>query len=53
MTIDDFERDPEFWAQDVICAIRDMADRFPREQLIAALSDATKDLKIEVIDYAA
>lgn len=43
-------RDPAFYAQDIHCAIADMAERFPREALIAAVSEALKPLQIEAID---
>lgn len=45
----EFERDPAFYAQDVICAVRDMAERFPRDELKAALEAALNPLKFEVV----
>lgn len=46
----ELERDPDFWAQDIFCAIADMAERFPRDELLKALSGALTPLNIEVVD---
>lgn len=48
----ELERDPDFYAQDIHCAILDMSEKFTREQLIMALAEVCGPLKIEVIDYA-
>jgi hypothetical protein len=45
-----FGRDPAFYAQDVFCAVKDMAEQFPRDELIAALTEALKGQEIEIVD---
>lgn len=49
----DLTRDPDFYAQDIICAIADMAQRFPRADLIAALAEACAPCGLEVVDLRA
>lgn len=46
----DLERDPEWYAHDIVCAVADMAERFDREALLAALVIALAPLKIEAVD---
>lgn len=42
--------DPAFYAHDVACAIADMADRFPRKDLIQAIEAALASHNLEVVD---
>jgi hypothetical protein len=47
----ELERDPAFFAQDIDCAIRDMAERFSRDELLTALNQSLHSIGIEAVDY--
>lgn len=42
--------DPAFYAHDVFCAVADMADKFPRGELIKTLEATLAQYGLEVVD---
>ena len=46
-------RDPAFYAQDIICAVRDMSERFSRAEFLRAIEEALAPEGLEIIDLKA
>ncbi len=48
----ELDRDPDFFATDILCAVADMAERFSRDDLLKALNGALLPLNIEIVDLS-